>query len=89
MLNRKLGVRTISTKEILVLLLLMLVSFRNVNGMIGFHLVATEDSRDNNDDKFFFSPLGGTSKRIPADHRHDKAIIDDVSLLHLLNTIPQ
>ena len=81
MVGRKAGVRVISTKEILVLFLLMFISLRNVNGMMGFPLVATEDSEDNKDNNFFFSPLGGTSKAISDEQRHEEAIMDDVRLL--------
>ena len=81
MVNRKLGVRMISTKELLVLFLLIFISLRNVNGIMGFSLVATEDSEDNNDNNFFFSPIGGTSMTISHEQRYDKAIMDDVSVL--------
>ena len=83
MVHRKAGVRVISTKEILVLFLLMFISLRNVNGMMGVPLVVTEDSKDNNDRNFIFSPPGGISEVISDEQRHEKAIIDDVSLLLL------
>ena len=63
--------------------LLNFISLRNVNGLMDLPLVAREDFEDNNDNNYFFSPLGGTSEVISDEQQHEKAIMDDVSLLLL------
>ena len=64
MVTRKVGVRRIFTKKILVLFLLIIIPLRDVNGMMGFPIVATEDSEDNNDNKFCFMPQNTVSLRL-------------------------
>ena len=80
MRGRRIGVRKISPKEILILSLFVTIISKRAEGMAGFSLGLSQDTNDDGNFGFFYSPLGGTSMTFPMQPENEKTIMEDVSL---------